>query len=592
MPLVGTRIETSSENFGQMVRDNCLLVDKTLLIKEFWENQKTSLIIRPRRFGKSLNLSMLQHFFAPEVYGYSTKGLFDAFQIAKVDDGKFIQEHQGQYSVIFITFKDIKENTYGAAVNKIRLLIQGLYREHEQLLQSDKLSPADKAEFEKCLTGVETKENIEESVKLLSELLHKAYGKAVMIFIDEYDTPLTSAYEHKFLEECSEFLRNMLSAALKGNPYLKKGLMTGILRVSKNSMLSGLNNLGTYTLFDRDYQQYFGFTEAEIDELVKTFGVNHDREDIRNFYNGYKMGDEVVYNPWSIMNFLKKKELAPFWVWTSNDKLFKELLLSSSEETKEKLIKLLQNHAIKAEIDPNLRYEDLMENPESLWALLLFCGYLKVEESHLSDINMNRICQIKIPNREVMRLFNGVFIEWMKHTIGYKYNAFLNNLTNGNVEAFTEDLSEFLMNSLSFRDVGGDKKPTERFYHGFFIGLTASLKEKYHYTSNRESGLGVYDVGLIPNSPQNNTGVILEFKHVKREQNLQQEANNALAQIETMQNETEFKKHPHVKKLLKIGLAFSDKAVISAYKTTDLFASQSQQNSVVVTPVYHEKVNE
>lgn len=437
------------------------------------------------------------------------------------------------------------------------------FRQHRDLLSSDKFDKSDSNHFQRYLDGEITIAALEEGISFLSECLYRVYDKEVIILIDEYDTPLSSAFERDYIEEFNGFMRSLLSSALKSNPYLKKAVLTGILRVSKNSMLSGLNNLRTYTLFDKSYQQYFGFTEAEIDELTAAVKVDHGREDIREFYNGYKIGGEVIYNPWSVMSYLQCGDLAPYWVWTSNDGLFKKCLIGSSETTKEKIDVLMRGGSIEAEIDTNLRYEDLMGNPNSMWALLLFCGYLKVESSFFAaDDTGRRVCQLKIPNREITGLFNGVFSYWLKDELGENnFEDFLKKLIEGNVEAFTEDLSKFLINSLSFRDVGGDKIPTERFYHGFFIGLTASLQSKYSYTSNRESGSGVYDVGLVPKSLTNDTGIILEFKHAKLKQNLGNLAKEALLQIDQMGYEAEFKKYPHVKKLLKIRLAFSEKAV-------------------------------
>lgn len=572
MPLVGEKPSASTDNFALMLEDNCLLVDKTLMIKDVIESADSALlIVRPRRFGKTLNLSMLQYFFAASAYGVATQGMFDRFQIAKVDNGEFIKKHQGQYPVILISFKDVKEKDCPTVMEKIAVLVAEVYRQHRDLLNSDKLAESDRKQFEKYIEKEVNTAELEQALRFLSECLYQVHGKRVMILIDEYDTPLSSAHEHKYMEAFNGFMRGLLSSAIKSNPYLKKAVLTGILRVSKNSMLSGLNNLETYTLFDKKYQHYFGFTEAEIDELTSTVKIDHSREDIQRFYNGYKIGGEVIYNPWSIMSYLKSGELLPYWVWTSNDKMFEDLLLDSKESTKEEIERLILGESIEAKIDTHLRYENLMEDPNSLWTLLLFCGYLKVEESHLSDDGTAaRTCQLKIPNEEIMRLFKGVFINWLKGTMGDSYEALLKHLISGNVEAFTQVLNEFIINSLSFRDVGGDKKTTERFYHGFFIGLTANLLAKYHYTSNRESGSGVYDVGLVPKSLTNDTGLILEFKHAKLKQDLTQLAEEALLQIDKMGYETEFRKFPHVKKVLKIGLVFSEKAVQSVNKITEL----------------------
>jgi len=586
MPLIGQKIETSNDNFGDMVRENCLLVDKTLMIKQFWEGKKISLIVRPRRFGKTLNLSMLQHFFAYEVDGIATQGLFDAFAIAGIDQASFLKTYQGKYPVIFISFKDIKEFAYEAAINRINVLVQELYAEHESLLSSDKLSASNKKKFSKYLEGAVNHEELQQALKFLSAVLHKAYGKKTIILIDEYDAPLTKAYEYKFLDKLSDFMRNIFSAALKGNGHLEKGLMTGILRISKDNMLSGLNNPDIYTILEKNYEHYFGFTEAEVKELIKHTNASEKLDVVKAYYNGYQIGEATLYNPWSVMNFFDKKALAPYWLLTSNDKLLKTVLLNSSNEIKKQLTDLIQGKSISGEIDVNLRYEDLMEKEQALWTLLLFGGYLKVETKKRKDSRF--ICQLKIPNKEVLEQYVLVFSDWLKEKMGKRYDSFLRSLTESNVEQFTEDLGEFLMSSLSFRDVMGNKKPSEHFYHGFFVGLTASLQEKYFYDSNKESGLGLYDVGLVPKSTRNQQGVVLEFKQVQSGENMKAAAKKALMQIDALHYETTFKRHNHVKKLLKVGLAFCDKSVRSAYKITDLTSKKETQIHLSQEYVHHE----
>lgn len=585
MPLVGQRIATTTDNFRDMVERNYLLVDKTIMIQEFMDRtDNATLITRPRRFGKTLNLSMLTHFFAAEVNGQLTKGLFDQFAIAKVDGGQFLQQHQGQYPVVFLSLKDVRASLSSAEIAlpetdrggifyerfilNIKDLMQELYHEHVSLLNSNKIDIFDKEKFEKYVRGSIDIEGLKKGLSFLSNCLYKAYDKKVIILIDEYDSPLTKAYEQGSLNAISEFLRDMFSAVFTTNPYLEKGLMTGILRVSKNSMLSGLNNLKTYTIMDQAYESYFGFTEDEICELMAAKNTSYSLQEIRDYYNGYKINSTVLYNPWSVMQFFDSKKLAPYWVWTSNDKILRDILLNSTDETKARLGDLMQGKTIEGEIDINLRYEDLVRNPHSIWVLLLFTGYLTIE--HQQQDWAQFVCQLKIPNAEVLAQYLQVFGSWLKEEIGDRhYHAFLKNLVAGNVNAFTAELSDYLMQSLSFRDVGGDKK-SERFYHGFVAGLIASLRQTHYIDSNKESGLGLYDVMLTPKLATQSLSIILEFKHAKTDQNIKAVAENALQQIDALHYAAVLKKYPHIQKVLKVGLAFCEKSVIAAYKEEDL----------------------
>lgn len=579
MHFVGHKIETTSDNFGEMARGDCLLVDKTLMIKEFWEGQKVSLITRPRRFGKTINMSMLQHFFASEVAGQPTEGLFHAFAIARENNGEFLKQHQGKYPVIFITFKDVKESSYERTIEKIRNLIKSLYREHASQLELIKES-ASRSLFEQYLNGLTNDESLALSLTFLSEFLFRTSGKKAIILIDEYDTPLTHAYQNCFLDEVSNFMRNMFSAALKGNVYLEKGGMTGILRVSKNELLSGLNNLKMYSLFDEKYSHYFGFTKKEVAELTKHFGLSHSSKEIRQFYNGYIMGETVIYNPWSLMHYLDDRKLAPYWVLTSGDKLLKNLFLNSNDEQKEQFSDLMQGKKITAEISLQTRYEELMEEADALWTLLLFSGYLtatskKQKRSHL-------VCELRIPNEEILSQYQDIFSHWLKTTLGgnAKYSLFLKSLLEGNVEKFTAILGSYLIESLSFRDVVGDKK-AENFYHGFVAGLIASVRETHWVDSNKESGHGLYDVVIIPRKGHGIRGIIIEFKHTKRSESLEAETKKALDQIDQSKYATVIERHPHIAYVLKVGLAFSGKAALSAYKEETLATHKHTEVSLM-----------
>ena len=579
MSLVGHKIETTSANFGGLVQDNCLLVDKTLMIKEFFDGQKVSLITRPRRFGKTLSLSMLQHFFSATVTGKSTDGLFNAFLIAKEDNGQFIEQHQGQYPVIFVTFKDTKEPSLNSTIRQLRNLMQELYREHQQLLLSDKMTINDKAMFQKYLEGSVHEEELQAALRFLSEALSKVHGKNVIILIDEYDTPLTNAYHYEFLDVLSDFMRDLFSSALKDNPYLERGLMTGILRVSKNNMLSGLNNLEIYTLLDQQYATYFGFTEKEVNELIHYTQNDVNVEKIKAYYNGYQIGGAVIYNPWSTMKFLHRKELAPYWVLTSNDDLLKNNFLNSSDDTKAKLGDLMQGKCIMGKVEANLRYEELLKNPDALWTLLLFCGYLTVERKEREYSRF--ICQLKIPNEEILAQYREIFSDWLEKSLGEtKYSFLLSSLITGNVDSFTKSLGDYLMDALSFRDTGGGgrhKPMYEHFYHGLIVGLIASIRDTHWVDSNKESGRGLYDVLLTPKNPSNFIGIVLEFKRAKTAELLPTAAANAVKQIERLAYGAVLKRSPHIKQILKIGLAFCEKAVIAAYQTEDILTGQSNE---------------
>lgn len=567
MPLIGHKIETTSDNFGNLIKKDCLLIDKTLMIKEFLDGKDVSLVIRPRRFGKTINLSMLQYFLSAEVAGSSTAGLFDNLVIAREEGGEFLKQHQGQYPVIFITFKDSKEPSLDSTINQLRNLVKELYREHKKLLSSAEIDDVDKVMFQQYLDGTVDNETLQASLKFLSEFLYKAHEKKAIILIDEYDTPLTNAYQNGFLEPLSNFMRDMFSSALKSNPFLEKGLMTGILRVSKSSMLSGLNNLKVYTLLDKEYSQYFGFTEDEIKELVHYTKNDANLKEIRAYYNGYNIGGTVIYNPWSTMQFLDSKELMPYWVLTSNDGLLRDIFLSSNDSLKALLGDLIQGKSITGKIDINLRYEDLMNDPDALWTLLLFCGYLTVESKEQEYDRW--VCQLKIPNTEILAQYRRIFSEWLEKKLGQtRYTSLLSSLLIGDVEGFTNSLGDYLMESLSFHDVKG-KKP-EKFYHGFVAGLIASIRDTHWVDSNKESGRGRYDLLLIPKGVHQSLGIIIEFKKTNNVEAIKTMAEAAMNQINTSAYDTELKRYSHIHRVLKIGLAFCDKAVVSAYQTEEL----------------------
>lgn len=573
--LIGEKPEPTIDDFRHLIRKNSLVVDKSLIIKEFWEGPACQLIVRPRRSGKSLLLSMMNYFFAPQSLGKESKSLFEGFAITDVDNGEFTQKHQGQYPVIAVSFKDVKNKTYQEALQGLRGIFTKLYWQHETLLTSDKLSENDKREFRLYLEGKADNERLQNALEFLSRFLYKAYEcdkheKGVIILIDEYDAPLSAAYQYGFIDSLSLFMRNMLSAALKSNPYLEKSLMTGVLRISQSGMLSGLNNLITYTVLDSQYQQYFGFDEVEVDALLQHAskrlpmiqpGDQKIVKGVKAFYNGYKVGDTTLYNPWSLMQFILNGALQSYWVLTSDDALLKKVLLTRDENVKKQFGQLILGESITCDIDLNLRYEDLMDKPQAIWTLLLFGGYLTAETQERLGSHVK--CQVKIPNEEVLRNYTGIFAEYLKETIGFEqYDHFLKKLVDGDIRAFTKDLSAYMSEALSVRDVHGEKEQPERFYHGMMMGLIAPLHSDYVIRSNRESGEGFYDIILIPKvSTDKDSAIIIECKRVRGKGSLEKAAKAATGQIKLKNYASDLTMHPHIKRVTIAGFAFNDKSV-------------------------------
>jgi len=412
------------DNFAKIIENKLDFIDKSLLIKELLDNvYEVILITRPRRFGKTLNLSMLEHFFAAQAYGRLTAGLFDGLNISRC--GENYLQHQGKYPVIFITFKDIKDGRYESAYANLCQLHSAVYREHEYLLQSDQLSDADKEQFELILRGQPGEEKIRWALKDLCYYLYRHYGERVWLLIDEYDTPLQAAYFHGYLPPMLELMRGIFGSALKTNSYLKKGVLTGILKIAKENLFSGLNNLGAYSLLNSKYGQYFGFTEEEMTDILKKSGLENRSKEIRDWYNGYQVGDIVVYNPWSIAKCVESNgDLQPYWVNTSGNELIKQLLAQSDETVKEDFQQILNEQPIEATINPNIVFNDLGQNRDSLYSLLLLSGYLKAIRCEQQDLEYN--CLLSPPNREVFILYRSVIVSWFIDPMTRKgYERFL-----------------------------------------------------------------------------------------------------------------------------------------------------------------------
>ncbi len=554
------------DNFGKLAtpENKYLFADKTLFIKEIIDDpSEVTLITRPRRWGKTLNLSMLHYFLADEVWRQKTAGLFDSYLIAQVEDGRYIRDHQGQYPVISVSFKDIKAHDFKTAVEKIKLLIQELCRQHYYLFESKQLNDNERALFYKYLSDDPSQDELENSLKILSELLRQHCNKPVYILIDEYDTPLNAAFNQGYLDEFTIFMKNLLSAALKSNPALKKGVLTGILRVSKDSMLSGLNNIDVYTVLNKQYGQHFGFDDKELDQLFVAQGLQKDEAKVKDWYNGYCIGGLTLYNPWSIINALKNEgELRPYWVNTADDALLKSVLQDTSVEVKTKFQQLLEGKTIEGVVSESIRYDNIINDEVSIWSLLLYTGYLKVLAQE--PIGLDYLCQLAIPNKEVLTLYKSDFVDWMRALPQQtKLKLLLKSLVQGNVDLFVKDINHFLVSAASIHDYA---KQPEAFYHGFMLALTASLLDDYYVESNRESGNGRPDLLFIPKDTQKTQAVILEFKHVKKGENPQAIAQQAVTQIDVNDYTAQIKQYHYVTQIYKVGLAFDGKQVHCAHQ--------------------------
>lgn len=555
------RLPIGLENFGEIVSKKLDFVDKSLLIKAVLDDVSTKVIVltRPRRFGKTLNLSMLQHFFANEAYGLKTKNLFDGLKITAC--GEEYLRHQGQYPVIFISLKDVRDHSFEHALGNLEELIRRIYQEHRSVLTV--LDEEEKTLYHKILAKQAALPELQNSLRNLTEYLFRYTGQKPWLLIDEYDSPIQSAFLQGYYDEMISLIRNLFSAALKTNPYLEKSVITGILRIAKESLFSGLNNVEVYTLLNTQYGEYFGFTEEEVQSLLHRSGLDHDSQAIRNWYNGYQAGNTVIYNPLSIAKCIKEQgELQPYWVNTSDNQLIRTLLIRSSGNFKMHFEQLLQDHSTQALIDENMVFADLDKSETAVWSLLFMAGYLKVVSRRREDQGV--ICQLAIPNREVRNLYRQIIENWLSNGYGVMwYNTFLDHLLTGNFRAFSDELKQVMENIVSSHDTARDP---EVFYHGLIIGLTASLYKNPNYEihSNRESGYGRYDY-LILSHDKNKPTLILEFKRVdsvkdpeQLERKLEQAAQEALTQIEQQHYLTEAQQRGYTR-ILKIGLAFCGK---------------------------------
>jgi hypothetical protein len=550
------------DDFSKIINKKLTFVDKSLLIKDFIDDESTevSLITRPRRFGKTTNLSMLHHYFAAEVRGLPTKDLFTGLKI--MQQGPEYLQHQGKYPVIALSFKDVKDGSFQSAYANLCNLLSRTYQEHLLLLDSPKVTSRQKMDFEAIYKRKADESQVSASLLDLCDCLYRHYGEKAILLLDEYDTPIQSGYAHGYYDKIVELIRHLFGAVLKSNPYLHRAMLTGILRISKESLFSGLNNLKVYSVLNPKYSEYFGFTEAEVNHLFTQVNFARNLEQIKGWYNGYRIADTVIYNPWSIVNCIHEQGLVkPYWVNTSDNLLIKNLLVQANTKFKHEFELLLEDQVVEKYIDENFVFPEIKTSQAAVWSLLLMTGYLKVVA--VQETFQGTLCQLKIPNLEIRYLYRKIIEQWLSNGKGVEwYNEFLHNLLTGNVEEFKSSLHDVMLQTASVHDLA---REPEAFYQGLMIGLTASLdKREYEIKSNRESGIGRYDIVIIPKDVDK-LAIILELKSVKRPKNeesltllLQQEAQAALLQIDKNGYDAELKQRG-INHALKMGLAFSGK---------------------------------
>lgn len=557
------------DDFSKLVdpQNNYFFVDKTLFIKEIFDDKaEVTLITRPRRWGKTLNMSMLEHFFSIEMPRMDNRGMFDNLQIATVDDGYYMQ-HNRQYPVIFVSFKGVNQDSFEDALEKIKDLMRNLFRRFSDiLLNSEKLNIVDKKQFNEYLDPGVSQVVLEDALFVLSDLLSKHYNdKKVYILIDEYDAPLNNAYIYDYVVRMTAFMKNLLTAALKGNNYLKKGVMTGVFRISRDSMLSGLNNLQVFSVFGNRYAPYFGFSEAEVGELFSASGLSGKIEEARGHYNGYQIGGCMLYNPWSIVNCLDSGGvLDVYWINTADDRLLKMIFLDASEQIKAQLQQFLlePQKTLHAPISDAARFDNLKDDETMFWSLLLATGYLTARCKDKCDLYYQ--CDLRIPNQEVRTLYLHVFREWLQQQLGEPvYVEFLEDLVQGRVEAFTGKLERYLLIYGTGHEFRG-----ESHYHTFLLGLFAGLVRYYDMHSNPNTGFGRADLLLVPKQG-GDLGIIIELKHEKRQRVSKRLAAKALEQIDSRAYDTFLQRYSGIEKVLKIGMAFANRTAASCYRWED-----------------------
>ena len=526
-------------------------VDKTLMIRDFLDKKPmVSLFTRPRRFGKTLNMDMLRVFF--EKTNEDTSVYFKDKQIWQC--GNYYTKHQGQYPVIFLTFKDIKSMTWEETFQKIRRLISLEFIRHNELETSSVLTSYEKEQYHLLAGDTGDEVDCQMGLQLLSLLLHKHYGRECIIIIDEYDTPIQQGHTCNFYPEIVNFMRNFFSGGLKDNPHLAFGFLTGILRVAKESIFSGMNNLKTYSILDDGYSSYFGFTEKEVKDMLRYYGKDDKYNELSEWYDGYRFGNTEIFNPWSVINYISDNCFPKaFWQSTGSNEIIGEIIQTATPEITKDLYKLLCGEKIATYIDTGVIYPEVQNNPYSIYSFLLVAGYLKVANIYPQS-DGNFMCDVAIPNKEITFVYEKeVLNRTNQNSLAISISQAIFSKDTQKLQALLED---FMVKSISSIDGAN-----EGFYHGMMLGLCAILGNRYKIRSNRESGLGRFDIQLMPLT-KGMPGFIFEFKHTKDEHtNLSALADSALQQIEAKKYDTELRDNG-VNSIIRIGIAFRGKSAV------------------------------
>ena len=539
-------------DFKELREKDCYYVDKTLFLQEVWDSPAEVLVLpRPRRFGKTLNLTMLRHFFEhPE-----NKALFQDTAIADTDT----MAQQGRHPVVYLSFKDIKEPNFEGCLNGFRTILAKEYRRHRFLLDGEVLTDAEREEYERILRKDGALNDLQNALVNLTEYLHRATGGRAILLIDEYDTPVLAAHTMGYYDEAIHFIRNLLGTALKDNSHIQKGVLTGILRVARESLFSGLNNVAVRTVLSRDFSDKFGFTEPEVERLLADHGRSERMADARDWYNGYLFGETVIYNPWSIINYALEADgqCRPHWVNVSSDDLIRNLILRGSPDLQAGVETLLAGGSVESRVDEFVTLRNIEQSRDTIFSLFLHGGYLKpVSQRGETD---EAIYDLAIPNREVGVFFRKTVLGFLSETTGdERLKRLLDALLAGDVESFEGYLQQLVTGVLSFHDTSED---AERVYHAFVLGLLVNLGGRYHVKSNRESGFGRFDAALIPKNPSD-LGVVFEFKRFRPKKDADVEAalTDAAAQMRKKDYASEVRESG-AKRVLGLAIVFEGKEV-------------------------------
>ena len=557
-------VSIGNQSFESIREEDCFYIDKTSFIKEWWENKdNVTLITRPRRFGKTLNMNMLECFFSNK---YKDRGdLFKGLEIWK--DEKY-RELQGTYPVIFLSFASIKQVRYDETVIKIKDELIRIYNEYDYIMKSGIYNANEKMQYQSVCVGM-SDTVAQEALKNLSNYLSRYYGKKVIILLDEYDTPMQEAYVNGYWEELVGFTRSLFNSTFKTNPYLERAIMTGITRVSKESIFSDLNNLKVITVTSNEYSKCFGFTEDEVFAALEEQGLSSEKEKVKLWYDGFIFGESRdIYNPWSIINFLDEKKYKTYWADSSSNGLVNELIRTGSAEIKKTMETLMAGGIVEKNIDEQIVFEQLKTNKDAVWSLLLASGYLRVEAFRTEGRLNKKIYSLKLTNYEVEQMFGTMIERWFGGA-DVPYNEFISAMISGDLESMNEYMNRVTRGVISYFDTGktpSDEEP-ERFYHGLVLGLMVDQVDNYILNSNRESGYGRYDIMLEPIDKTNEKypGIVIEFKVInpRKENTLEETVASALEQIEEKNYDAELiKRGVKEENIHHYGFAFKGKEVL------------------------------